>query len=115
MKDALHWNGYGVVVEIDRFWVVCSTGWGERLSGSEEGRKPVHHRVTFDDALLGAEAFAVVGLPIGADPNIPINRDRKSVVEGQIAVYDARGVVRVNKHYALQGEARQKLCRCPSS
>ena len=37
MKDALHCNGYGVVVEIDRFWVVCSTGWAERLSGSEEG------------------------------------------------------------------------------
>src|SRR5215813_6834526 len=37
MKDALHSNGYGVVVEIDRFWVVCSTGWAERLSGSEEG------------------------------------------------------------------------------
>jgi hypothetical protein len=37
MKDALHCNGYGLVVEIDRFWVVCSTGWADRLSGSEKG------------------------------------------------------------------------------
>ena len=37
MEDALHCNGYGAVVEIDRFWVVCATGWAERLSSSEEG------------------------------------------------------------------------------
>ena len=37
MEDALHGDVYGVVVAVDRFWVVRTTGWAERLSGSKEG------------------------------------------------------------------------------
>jgi hypothetical protein len=37
VKDALHRKVYGVVVAVDRFWVVGTTGWAERLSGGEEG------------------------------------------------------------------------------
>ena len=35
MEDALHGDVYGVVVAVDRFWVVWSTGWMERFSGGE--------------------------------------------------------------------------------
>jgi hypothetical protein len=37
VEDAVHGNGYGLVLEIEPFWVVWTTGWVERLSGSEEG------------------------------------------------------------------------------
>ena len=37
MEDALHGNVYGVVVVVDGLWVVRTTGWAERLSGSKEG------------------------------------------------------------------------------
>ena len=37
MEDALHGEVYGVVVAVDRFWVVGTTGWVERLRGSKEG------------------------------------------------------------------------------
>ena len=37
MEDALHGEGYGVVVAVDGFWVVWTAGWAERLSGSKKG------------------------------------------------------------------------------
>src|SRR5437899_2838095 len=37
MKDACHCNCYGLVVGVDRFWVVRPAGWMKRLSGGEEG------------------------------------------------------------------------------
>ena len=46
MEDALHGDVYGVVVAVDRFWVLGTTGWVERLRGSKEGFDslvPQHH------------------------------------------------------------------------
>jgi hypothetical protein len=37
MEDAFHCNSDGVVVSVDRFWVVRSAGWVERSSGGQEG------------------------------------------------------------------------------
>src|SRR5258708_30749571 len=37
MEDAFHGCLDGIVVEIDRFWVVCSALWPEWLSGGEQG------------------------------------------------------------------------------
>src|SRR5215472_7067312 len=37
VEDALHGNIDGVVVAVDRFWVVWTTDWVERLSGGKEG------------------------------------------------------------------------------
>jgi hypothetical protein len=37
MEDALHRNSDGMVVGVDRFWVVRAAGWAEWLSGGEEG------------------------------------------------------------------------------
>ena len=37
MEDAFHCNLYGLVVRIDRCWVVRTAGWVERLSGGKEG------------------------------------------------------------------------------
>jgi hypothetical protein len=37
MEDAFHCNSDGLVVGVDRFWVVRPAGWVERLSGGEEG------------------------------------------------------------------------------
>ena len=37
MEDALHGKVYGLVVVVDRFWVVGTTGWVERLRGGKEG------------------------------------------------------------------------------
>ena len=37
MEDAFDGNVYGVVVAVDRFWVVRATGWAERLRGRKEG------------------------------------------------------------------------------
>src|SRR5215831_16477114 len=69
MKDALHCNSYGVVVEVDRFWVVCSTGTAERLRGSEEGLDSL---VAEDDQgchrpETGWEGLVASGVPDPAD------------------------------------------------
>jgi hypothetical protein len=37
MEDAFHCNFDSVVVRVDRFWVMRSAGWVERLSGGQEG------------------------------------------------------------------------------
>src|SRR6201982_467213 len=37
MEDTLHGNSDGMVVGIDRFWVVCAAGRAEWLSGGEKG------------------------------------------------------------------------------
>ena len=37
MEDALHCNSDGMVVGVDRFWVVRAAGWAEWLSGGEQG------------------------------------------------------------------------------
>jgi hypothetical protein len=37
MEDATHGRLDGIVVEIDRFWVVCAARGAEWLSGSEQG------------------------------------------------------------------------------
>src|SRR6516165_5907074 len=37
MEDAFHCHLYGLVVRIDRCWVVRTAGWVERLSGGKEG------------------------------------------------------------------------------
>ena len=37
MEDASHGCLDGIVVEIDRFWVVCAARGAEWLSGSEQG------------------------------------------------------------------------------
>ena len=37
MEDAFHCNSDGVVVGVDRFWVVRPAGWAEWLSGGEKG------------------------------------------------------------------------------
>ena len=37
MEDAFHRNPDGLVVGVDRFWVVRPAGWVERLSGGQEG------------------------------------------------------------------------------
>jgi hypothetical protein len=37
MEDAFHCNSDGLVVGVDRFWVVRPAGWVERLSGGQEG------------------------------------------------------------------------------
>ena len=37
MEDAFHCNPDGLVVGVDRFWVVRPAGWVERLSGGQEG------------------------------------------------------------------------------
>jgi len=37
VEDALHGDVYGVVVVVDRFWVVGTTGWVDRLRGGKEG------------------------------------------------------------------------------
>jgi hypothetical protein len=37
MEDAFHCNLDGLVVGVDRFWVVRPAGWVERLSGGQEG------------------------------------------------------------------------------
>ena len=37
MEDAVHCNSDGLVVGVDRFWVVRAAGWAERLSGGQEG------------------------------------------------------------------------------
>ena len=35
MEDALHCEVYGLVMCIDRVWLVCSAGWAKGLSGSQ--------------------------------------------------------------------------------
>ena len=55
----------GVVVEIDRFWVVCSTGWAERLSGSEEGLVASGVADPADD-VFAAKFLQIVGGVAGA-------------------------------------------------
>src|ERR1700732_3332894 len=37
MEDTFHCNSDGLVVGVDRFWVVRPAGWVERLSGGQEG------------------------------------------------------------------------------
>ena len=37
MEDTVHGNSDGVVVGVDRFWVVRAAGWAEWLSGGEKG------------------------------------------------------------------------------
>jgi hypothetical protein len=37
MEDAFHCNSDGLVVGVDRFWVVRPAGWVESLSGGQEG------------------------------------------------------------------------------
>ena len=37
MEDAVYGNADAVVVTVDRFWVVWTTGWVERLRGGKEG------------------------------------------------------------------------------
>src|ERR1700737_4950566 len=37
MEDAFHCNPDGLVVGVNRFWVVRPAGWVERLSGGQEG------------------------------------------------------------------------------
>ena len=37
MEDAVHCNSDGLVVGVDRFWVMRPAGWVERLSGGQEG------------------------------------------------------------------------------
>jgi len=37
MEDSFHCNSDGMVVGVDRFWVVRTAGWVERLSGGQEG------------------------------------------------------------------------------
>jgi hypothetical protein len=37
MEDTLHRHSDGMVVGVNRFWVVRATGWAERLSGGEKG------------------------------------------------------------------------------
>src|SRR5205809_6987534 len=37
MEDALHCNSDGMVVGVDRSWVVRAAGWAEWLSGGEKG------------------------------------------------------------------------------
>jgi hypothetical protein len=37
MEDASHGRLDGIVVEIDRFWVVCAARGAQWLSGSEQG------------------------------------------------------------------------------
>jgi len=37
MEDAFHCNSDGLVVDVDRFSVVGTAGWVERLSGGQEG------------------------------------------------------------------------------
>jgi hypothetical protein len=47
MEDALHGNSDGLVVGVDRFWVVRAAGWAEMLSGGEkrlDGFVPQNHQ-----------------------------------------------------------------------
>jgi hypothetical protein len=37
MEDTLHCDSDGMVVGVDRFWVVRAAGWAEWLSGGEKG------------------------------------------------------------------------------
>ena len=37
MENALHCNSDGLVVGVDRFWVVRRACWVEKLSGGQEG------------------------------------------------------------------------------
>jgi hypothetical protein len=37
MEDTLHRNSNGMVMGVDRFWVVRAAGWAEWLSGGEKG------------------------------------------------------------------------------
>jgi hypothetical protein len=37
MEDTLHRNSDGMVVGVDRFWVVGAAGWAEWLSGGKKG------------------------------------------------------------------------------
>src|SRR5260370_17267544 len=37
MEDGFHCNSDGLVVGVDRFWVVRRACWVERLSGGQEG------------------------------------------------------------------------------
>jgi len=37
MEDAFHCNSDGLVVGVDRFWVVRRACWVEKLSGGQEG------------------------------------------------------------------------------
>ena len=37
MEDTLHRNSDGMVVGVDRSWVVRAAGWAEWLSGGEKG------------------------------------------------------------------------------
>ena len=37
MEDAVHCNSDGLVVGVDRFWVVRRACWVEKLSGGQEG------------------------------------------------------------------------------
>jgi hypothetical protein len=39
MEDATHGRLDGIVVEIDRFWVVCAERGAEWLSGSKQGSR----------------------------------------------------------------------------
>jgi hypothetical protein len=58
-----------------------------------DGAVAGHHRVTIDQALLCAEALAFVSLPLGADPNIPVNRHSAPLVSMSAcdSRYDCRG------------------------
>jgi hypothetical protein len=41
MEDAFHCNSDGLVVGVDRFWVVRPAGWVEGLSGDIGGSEAV--------------------------------------------------------------------------
>ena len=57
MEDTLHGNSDGMVVGIDRFWVVRAAGRAEWLSGGEKGF----------DGLFRRTSSAVIALrPVGS-------------------------------------------------
>ena len=57
MEDALHGKVYGLVVVVDRFWVVWATGWAERLSGRKEG---------FDRLVAQNQQAVIARRPLGS-------------------------------------------------
>jgi hypothetical protein len=46
MEDTVHGNSDGVVVGVDRFWVVRAAGWAEWLSGGEWGLMALFRRTS---------------------------------------------------------------------
>ena len=57
MEDAFDGNVYGVVVAVDRFWVVRATGWAERLRGRKEG---------FDRLVAQNQQAVIARRPLGS-------------------------------------------------